>query len=188
VSRHNIGFIHGRFQVLHNDHVRYLLAGRERCRFLVVGITNPDPTHAFPQITDPQRDLPESNPLSYYERQRLVTESLTALDIPCTEFCVVPFPIHQPHLHAHYVPPDAVFFLTIYDDWGRHKLALFQSLGIHCRVLWERPSTQKGICGQEVRQLMARGEAWEHLVPPAAARLLTEWEIPARLANRRARR
>ncbi len=38
------GVIHGRFQILHNDHMRYLLAGKERCEHLVVGITNPDPT------------------------------------------------------------------------------------------------------------------------------------------------
>jgi len=36
------GVVHGRFQVLHNDHVKYLLAGKARCRHLVVGITNPD--------------------------------------------------------------------------------------------------------------------------------------------------
>ena len=35
---------HGRFQVLHNDHFKYLMAGKAQCRHLVVGITNPDPT------------------------------------------------------------------------------------------------------------------------------------------------
>lgn len=37
------GVIHGRFQLLHNDHLKYLLAGKARCEHLVVGITNPDP-------------------------------------------------------------------------------------------------------------------------------------------------
>jgi nicotinamide-nucleotide adenylyltransferase len=41
---YELGVIHGRFQVLHNDHLRYILAGKELCRHLVVGITNPDPT------------------------------------------------------------------------------------------------------------------------------------------------
>ena len=40
---HKIGVIHGRFQLLHNDHLKYLLAGKKRCEHLVVGITNPDP-------------------------------------------------------------------------------------------------------------------------------------------------
>ncbi|NLE73407.1 MAG: nicotinate-nucleotide adenylyltransferase [Actinobacteria bacterium] len=186
MTEHDIGFIHGRFQILHNDHLRYLLAGKSRCRFLVVGITNPDPTHATLQPTNPERDLPESNPLTYYERQCLIAEALTEAQVPNAEFCIVPFPIHQPQLYQHYAPPDAVFFLTIYDDWGRHKLALFESLGIRCHVLWERPLSRKGISAQEVRRLMIQGEAWEHLVPPAVARLLTQWRIPARLATRRA--
>ena len=38
------GVINGRLQVLHNDHLKYLLAGKKRCDHLVVGITNPDPT------------------------------------------------------------------------------------------------------------------------------------------------
>ena len=37
------GVIHGRFQVLHNDHLKYLLSGKALCRHLVVGITNPEP-------------------------------------------------------------------------------------------------------------------------------------------------
>ena len=37
------GVIHGRFQVLHNDHLKYLLAGKADASTLVVGITNPDP-------------------------------------------------------------------------------------------------------------------------------------------------
>lgn len=38
------GVIHGRFHILHNDHLKYLLAGKlARCH-LIVGITNPDPT------------------------------------------------------------------------------------------------------------------------------------------------
>jgi len=27
----DVGVIHGRFQVLHNDHLKYLLAGKEKC-------------------------------------------------------------------------------------------------------------------------------------------------------------
>lgn len=37
-----IGVIHGRFQVLHNDHMKYLLAGKSLCKYLVIGISNPE--------------------------------------------------------------------------------------------------------------------------------------------------
>lgn len=37
-----VGVVHGRFQLLHNDHVKYIMAGMERCERLVIGICNPD--------------------------------------------------------------------------------------------------------------------------------------------------
>ncbi|MHA2009472.1 MAG: nicotinate-nucleotide adenylyltransferase, partial [Promethearchaeota archaeon] len=43
-NRYDLGVIHGRFQVLHNDHIKYLMAGKKLCKYLVVGITNPDPS------------------------------------------------------------------------------------------------------------------------------------------------
>lgn len=36
-----MGAIHGRFQVLRHDHLKYLMAGKARCQRLCVGITNP---------------------------------------------------------------------------------------------------------------------------------------------------
>ena len=39
---HEVGVIHGRFQGLHLAHMEYLLAGKSRCRFMYIGITNPD--------------------------------------------------------------------------------------------------------------------------------------------------
>ncbi|MFC1888297.1 hypothetical protein ACFL4G_00935, partial [Thermodesulfobacteriota bacterium] len=49
------GVIHGRFQVFHNDHLAYVLAGKARCRHLVVAITNPDPTLTRDDPADPDR-------------------------------------------------------------------------------------------------------------------------------------
>ncbi|MFW9878404.1 MAG: nicotinate-nucleotide adenylyltransferase, partial [Candidatus Thorarchaeota archaeon] len=30
---YEIGVIHGRFQVLHNDHIKYLMAGKRLCKY-----------------------------------------------------------------------------------------------------------------------------------------------------------
>jgi|GEM_PF-3973487 len=38
-NREDVAVIHGRFQALHNDHLKYLLAGKACCRHLTVGIT-----------------------------------------------------------------------------------------------------------------------------------------------------
>lgn len=179
------GVIHGRFQVLHQDHLVYLMAARDRCRHLIVGITNPDPSLTGEDSTDRERSLPEANPLTYFERQVMVRRVLVEAGWGLETFSVVPFPINFPRLYAYYVPMDATFFLTVYDDWGRRKRARFEELGLRVQVLWERTPKEKGIRGTEVRARMVRGEAWEHLVPPATASLMKAWNIPGRLQGLR---
>jgi len=180
-AKYETGVIHGRFQVLHRDHLRYLLAGRALCGHLVVGITNPDPTLTREHRADPHRSHAGANPLTYYERYRLLRAALPEAGVPLEALSVVPLPISLPELYRYYVPLDAVFFLSITDDWGRHKLRTFRSLGLRTHVLWDVPPEEKGVSGSDVRGRMARGEAWEHLVPPSTARLLRAWRVPERL-------
>jgi nicotinamide-nucleotide adenylyltransferase len=175
------GVIHGRFQVLHNDHLRYLLAGKARCHHLVVGITNPDPVLTAPDEADPGRHEPQANPLTYYERYVMIRDTLVEAGLSEQEFSLVPFPVNRPDLYPHYVPMDGTFFLTIYDDWGRRKKDMFASAGLKIEVLWEKIPEEKGLLGSEIRRRMARGEAWETLVPPSVAKRMLEWDIPARL-------
>ena len=175
------GIIHGRFQILHNDHVKYLLAGKQLCRHLVVGITNPDPTLTKKERENPQRHNLSSNPLTYYERYVLVKEVLQAQGVAPNEFSVVPFPINMPELYKYYVPMNGLFFLTIYDNWGRKKLNTFKSLGLNTYVLWEVPQEKKGISAAEIRGLMVDGKPWEHMVPSCVSHLLKKWDIPCRI-------
>ena len=91
-----VGVIHGRFQVLHNDHVKYLLAGKKRCQHLVVGITNPDPSMTRDDRSDSHRSSLQANPLTYYERYRLVSVALIEAGCGLDHFSVVPLPINSP--------------------------------------------------------------------------------------------
>ncbi len=175
------GVVHGRFQVFHLDHLKYVLAARQRCRRLVIGITNPDPTLTRIDAADPNRSSAEANPLTYFERYGIIREVMFESGMDPAEFSIVPFPINFPELYRFYLPLDAVFYLTIYDDWGKRKLDMFQSLGLNAEVLWIKSTEQKGISAGEVRRLMAEGEAWEHLVPPAAALMMKRMGIPERL-------
>ena len=154
------GVIHGRFQILHNDHMTYLLAVKAKCEHLIVGITNPDPSLTRDDPADPQRSDPAANPLTYFERYVIVREALLEAGIHYRDFSIVPLPINIPELWRHYVPLDAVFFLTIYDQWGRRKLDLLKSRGLKTDVLWERPPEEKGITAAKIRQLMIQGEPW----------------------------
>lgn len=179
------GVIHGRFQVLHNDHLKYLMAGKAECRHLVVGITNPDPTLTRNDPSDPERSRPASNPLTYFERYVLIRSVLKDEGLTYDQFSIVPFPINFPDLYRHYLPLNATFFLTIYDQWGERKLERFQSLGLQTEILWRKPAEEKGLRATEIRNRMIRGEPWEDLVPPGAARLMIAWDIPGRLRRMR---
>lgn len=180
-STYRTGVIHGRFQILHNDHMKYLMAGRERCSHLVVGITNPDPRLTRHDSTSPNRSLESTNPLTYYERYSLLVEALLRAGMAEREFSIVPFPISVPEIIKYYVPMDAVFFLTIYDDWGRRKLEVLSSLGLTTEIIWERPVEQKGISASEIRRRMVEGKEWESMVPEGTAELLKMWKVPERM-------
>ena len=180
-SEYHTGVIHGRFQVLHNDHVKYIMAGKTLCRHLVVGITNPDPFLTKMEDADPERNNPLANPLTYYERYALVNAVLEAEGLKPHQFSVVPFPVNFPERYKYYVPMDAVFFLAIYDEWGKKKLSYFQEQGLKTHILREVPQEQKGISASEVRELMVKEMPWGHLVPRGVSMLLNEWGVPNRL-------
>jgi len=176
-----IGVIHGRFQVLHKDHLVYLLAGMALCRHLVVGITNPDPFVTLDEAADPKRSSPFSNPLTYFERYLMVRAVLEEAGVPAANFSVVPFPINLPERYRYYVPLDALFFLSVYDEWGQRKLEYFRSLNLATHLLREVPREQKGLSATDIRRRMARNETWQELLPPAVVTLMMKWDIPDRL-------
>jgi nicotinamide mononucleotide adenylyltransferase len=178
---HALGVIHGRFQVLHNDHLTYLLAGKTRCEHLVVGITNPDPILSREDEADPMRSTSLANPLTYFERYTLVKAALIEEGVEGHAFSVVPFPINFPELYRYYVPTEAVFFITICDKWGDRKYDLLTGQGLDVEVMWRRTPDTKGLTGSEIRHRMMSGEPWEHLVPRSTAQLLAKWKIADRL-------
>jgi nicotinamide mononucleotide adenylyltransferase len=175
------GVVHGRFQLFHLDHLKYVLAAKERCRHLVVGITNPDPTLTKFDAANPHRSSEVDNPLTFYERYVMLRETLLEARLDFREFSLVPLPINFPELYRYYVPLDATFYLTIYDEWGERKLAMFTSLGLTVDVLWRRPASEKGLTATALRRLMGQGQPWEYLVPPAMARLVKDMGLEERL-------
>ena len=178
------GVIHGRFQILHNDHLKYLMAGKARCGHLVVGITNPDPVHTGQDSADTARSQPEANPLTYFERFRMVNTLLLGEGLDSKEFSIVPFPINFPELYQFYVPLDAVFFLTIYDQWGENKLKMFQSLGLKTEVLWRRDISDKGLSSTAIRALITEGKDWEKYIPPKIVPLVKEFDLKHRINDK----
>jgi len=180
-AKYDIGVIHGRFQILHNDHVKYLLAGKQLCKHLIVGITNPDPSLTRDSETNPHRSTSLANPLTYYERYVMVRAALLEQGLKYSEFSIVPLPINIPELIKYYVPIDAIFFLTIYDEWGRKKKELLESLELKIHVLWEVSLKNKGLSSSDIREAMINDIQWEHFVPTSVGKLIKKWNIIDRL-------
>lgn len=174
-----VGVIHGRFQPFHKDHLKYVTAGMEQTDFMFVAITNPDPSLTKPDESNPERSQKNFNPCTYYERLLMIQESLFDAGYRQDRFCIVPLPINIPELYRYYVPQDAVYFLTIYDEWGEKKLKTFQDMNLKTEVLWKR--NEKGIEGKEIRRRICSGEQWEEMVPPATLRIMEKFGIGERI-------
>ena len=122
IVKDEIGVMHGRFQIFHNDHLKYALEAKKKCKKLIVGITNPDITQTGFDGSSKHRHLPEENPFTFYERLLMVEAALIGAGLGRGEFEIVPFPINKPELIQNYVPKTAKFYLTITEEWGRKKM------------------------------------------------------------------
>lgn len=159
------GVIHGRFQGLHYGHMEYLLEAKRRCEHLVVGITNYTCSEKNQKISaiDTHRLNEKDNPFSYYHRMKMVEGALLDAGIKREEFDVVPFPVERPDKIANFVPENAVYFMTIYDDWGIEKKKILESLNLKVEVMWA--GRKKVISGSLVREKIRNNEEWKNLVP-----------------------
>lgn len=176
-----IGVIHGRFQMLHLGHMEYLLAGKARCQRLIIGISNPDVTVTRFNNASPHRSLAAANPLTYFERFEMIRGALLESGVPRDTFDIVPFPVNCPELLFNYVPREAKFYMTLYDQWSQEKKAMLESLGCEVEVMWRRTDAERLTSGTEVRELIRSGRPWRHLVPPFVYKYMTSHGIDLRL-------
>ncbi|MDO5531999.1 adenylyltransferase/cytidyltransferase family protein [Sutterella sp.] len=185
LEKPRIGVIHGRFQGLHNGHMEYLLEGKKRCECLVIGITNYLRTFKDERISsiDSHRLNSADNPFTYFERAEMIREALLEAGVPLPEFRIVPFPIEEPEKIFNFAPRDAVYYMTIYDQWGREKLDRLRSLGLNVDVMWTRDPSQKPISGSLVRDSIIHNRPWRHMVPPSVHRYITENGLDKRITE-----
>lgn len=175
-----VGVAHGRFQPLHVGHLEYLLASKQACETLIVGITNPDPRFVMEEPSNPARSRADANPCTFYERYLMVEAALLEAGVPSEALRIVPFPHSQPELLHLYAPSEALYLLTVYDEWGQVKVDRFGAIGLATRVLWRRK--KKVTSGTEIRQLISDGDpSWSRLVPPAVARVIRDRGIDHRI-------
>ncbi len=173
MNRYRYGVVHGRFQPFHNDHLKYVLTALERSETLFIGITNPDPSSIRFDASDPNRSTDISNPFTFCERMEMIRESLVdAVGDDVSRVRIVPFPINVPWLLKYYTPADAVYFLTIYDEWGEKKQAELAKHGFRTEVLWYKSKEEKNITATKIRDGILKGKQWWHLAPSGTKRVI----------------
>lgn len=160
-----LGFIHGRFQLFHNEHLQYALLAKAQCKKLIVGITSPENAALIREEVDPHRSEAASNPFTYYERYNMIKLALLEAGVKREDFEIVPYPIERPDILYNYVPLSATSFFTIYDKWGYEKLERLKSLGYNTVVLFD--DREKKICSTEIREKIYSGVDWKDKVPKA---------------------
>ena len=167
-----LGFIHGRFQLFHNDHLNYALLAKQQCKKLIVGITSPENATLIREEVDPHRSEAASNPFTYYERYNMVKLALLEAGVKREDFEIVPYPIERPEILYNYVPLGATSFFTIYDKWGYEKLERLQSLGYKTIVLFD--DREKAMCSTDIRKKIVDGTDWRDMVPNAVYEYITD--------------
>ena len=161
--------------------MEYLLAGKARCELLYIGIINPDPKLSDKNANDPTRTEALANPFTYYERAAMITGAMLENGVRREEFETTPFPINFPELIKHYTPPEALYFVTIYDKWGEHKLKTLMDLGCKTDLMWTRTMAERFSTGKEVRNLIVNDGEWGLLVPQFVANYIQHNKLDARM-------
>lgn len=176
-----IGAVCGRFQIFHSEHLEYVLAAKERCEHLIIGITSPDKSVSPVEMVDINRGKDEANPCTYYERMKMIERVLLDVGIKRKNFDIVPFPVGKPELLRFYIPKDTCIFITILDEWGHCKKERLQEQEYLVDVLWEKED--KLISSTMIRKCIALGLEWKQFVPDATYDYITTHGIDLRIKN-----
>lgn len=161
-----------------------LLAAKETCRHLVLGVLSPEGSLEDGAGKGPGASESATNSLlSFDERHVLLRDLLDAEGVDPFAYSVVPLPLAQPVLYKFYLPQGATLFLPSEDDPHFVRLAagLAEEAQAEGFALVEIATSVPEFPSEaEVRARLMAGENWRELVPALVAERLTALGIPGR--------
>jgi len=180
MSKMKYGLFMGRFQPLHKGHLKVMLKIIKEVEYLVVGIVNPDPkdTINFKDFA------PVKNPFNFWERYRMIQESLKESGVEMSKVYIVPS--YPPSLYddgkfERFLPKkdETIIYLPVKKDSGKWNIEGLTERGWNVRSF----KVKNSISATEVRRRIAEDENWEELVPKAVAKIIKEVDGINRIKN-----
>lgn len=160
----NKGMILGRFQIFHNGHKRYLMEAMKHCEYILIGITNPDPLKMKKTETAPHRNQKLSNPLTYYERMKMIQGVCEELKIDKENYDIVPIPLDMPEVIKYYIPNNILIMMTIHDEWSLEKKERLEKQGYSVKILFNEYGREK-LSSTFIRGLIREKQDYSLYVP-----------------------
>lgn len=165
-----IGMIHGRFQPFSIGHMAYLKEALKDEDEIIIGITNPMMEEY--EIVDSHRHLDISNPYTYYQRLKMIKNSILCdkeINNRYNDIVIVPFPINKPEYWHFCIPDNVTQYINILDAWDEKKSSVFIKNGFSVKEL----NMPRITSATEIRKMISEGNIlWKYLVPEGCYKII----------------
>lgn len=161
-----ISSIHGRFQPFHNGHLDYFRWAKSKSDLVYVGITQIYNYHegSFPGAD--HRGKVENNPLSYFERMKIIEDSIIGDGFALGDFRIIPFPIEDPYRLESFFPKSGICYTTLHSEWNKHKVEILRLHGFDVEVISGDENENGWVSGTNLRELIrSNNSSWKQYVP-----------------------
>ncbi len=174
---------HGRFQPFHLGHsetVKLLLKQEED---LIIAIANPYPKNTI----DFKTFALEKNPFNFWERYRMIHESLIAEKVDMNRIMIIPYyfaGLFSEEKCTNYEPTiDKLnVYINIVTDWDIEKIDLWKKYYKELKII-EHPIKVNDILitATEIRKRMRNNGNWKEMVPEAVTKIIKEMDLIKRV-------
>jgi len=167
----------GRFQPFHKGHLEAIkMILKKNKNNLIIGIVNPEPKNT---VEFKEFSL-EKNPFTFWERYRMIRESLIDEKIDMKRIIIIPnYPsfIFGKEKNINFEPErnQVISHLNIVTDWDKEKIKIHEKEGYTYKTTNYVFKVKNAIVtASEVRRRIKNNGNWEELLPKAVVKIIKE--------------